>query len=245
MNRNEDIMQLSRRLKAVADTVTKGTTVVDVGCDHAYISIYLVENNIASRVIAMDVNKGPLERAKENIVNYGYQNRIFTRLSDGLQKLGEDTADTILIAGMGGALMVKILEEGKTAVSNSKELVLQPQSEIFLVRKYLHSIGSCIKEEKMVMDDGKYYVIIKATKDHENMYDREVFYRYGKLLLEQREPLLHSYLDREMNIRDQVVSELNANPTEKSMERLVEVKQDIAYIKEALLYFEKSIYLNS
>ncbi len=184
-------MQLSQRLKAVADTVTIGNRVADVGCDHAYISIYLIKNDIAPKVIAMDVNKGPLKKAAENINNHSYSSRIHTRLSDGLHQLEPGEADTILIAGMGGALMIKILEEGPKAVHKSTELILQPQSEIFLVRKFLHQIGFGIKKEQMIKEDGKYYFIIKAVSGNDNeIYDQEVFYQYGTLSLEQREPLM-------------------------------------------------------
>ncbi|WMJ89828.1 tRNA (adenine(22)-N(1))-methyltransferase [Anaerocolumna sp. MB42-C2] len=232
-------MQLSQRLKAVADTVTIGNRVADVGCDHAYISIYLIKNKIAPNVIAMDVNKGPLQRAKENIYNHGFNHCIQTRLSDGLQKLEPGEADTILIAGMGGALVIKILDEGFEAVEKSTELILQPQSEIHLVRKYLHRNGYDIKKEQMIKEDGKYYFILKAFPvPAKTDYKREVFYQYGKLLLEQREPLMMEYLEREYRIREDVKTELLLNPTEKSMERLGQVKQEIAYIEEALTYFK-------
>lgn len=232
-------MQLSRRLKAVADTVTIGNRVADVGCDHAYISIYLIKNNIAPHVIAMDVNKGPLERANENINNHGYGKRIYTRLSDGLEKLEPGEADTILIAGMGGALMIKILEEGMEAVRKSTELILQPQSEIYLVRKHLHQIGFFINKEQMIKEDGKYYIIIKAEPSLKaESYDQEVFYQYGKLLLEQREPLMKEYLGRESRIRNEVIKELQLNTTEKATVRLEEVNQEIAYIDQALCYYK-------
>ncbi len=234
-------MQLSRRLKAVADTVTAENRVADVGCDHAYISIYLIKNNIATHVIAMDVNKGPLERAKDNIEYYGCSRHIHTRLSDGLRKLEPGKADTILIAGMGGALMIKILEEGMEAVLKSTELILQPQSEIFLVRRFLHRIGFYIVKEQMVKEDGKYYVILKAVPGSgKEVYDREVFYQYGKLLLEQREPLVNEYLNRERKIRRQVVKKLSLNLTEKAMARLKEVNREIVSIEEALSYYNLS-----
>jgi tRNA (adenine22-N1)-methyltransferase len=232
-------MQLSPRLKAVADSVTRGNRVADVGCDHAYISIYLIEHNIAPNVLAMDVNKGPLERAGENINRFGYHSRIETRLSDGLQKAKPGEIDTILLAGMGGALMVRILEEGLETVKECNELILQPQSELFLVRRYLHKIGFRIEMEHMLIDDGKYYVIMKGMKEPlgEN-YNQEVFYQYGKLLLEQKEPILKEYLLREKRIREEVMVELGRKLTEKAKERMEEVLQEIAYIEEALSYYK-------
>jgi len=235
------IMQLSKRLKAVADSVTVNNRVVDVGCDHAYISIYLIENDIASNVIAMDVNKGPLERARENITRQGYDNRIHTRLSDGLHEMEPGEADTILIAGMGGALMTRILREGLESVQKSSELVLQPQSELFLVRRFLHRIGFCIVQEQMLKEDGKYYIIIKAIPGQkQEIYDQEVFYQYGKLLLEKREPVVKEYLRREKRIRRQVIEELkNHNGTDKAIERLREVQREMEYIEEGLSYFKE------
>ena len=95
-------MQLSHRLTTVAEFVTKGNKVADIGCDHAHTSIYLVEKGIAASSIAMDVNKGPLQRANENISRFGFEGRITTRLSDGAKELTPGEADTLLISGMGG-----------------------------------------------------------------------------------------------------------------------------------------------
>lgn len=231
-------MQLSERLRAVAESVTVGNRVADIGCDHAYISIYLIENDIAPQVIAMDVNKGPLKRARENITRHGFDNRIRTRLSDGLHEMSPGEADTILIAGMGGALIIKILEEGHKAVQKCRELILQPQAELFLVRKYIHQIGFHIVREKMLKEDGKYYVIMSAVSDTlpEN-YDREVFYQYGKLLLEQKEPVLKEYLIRERDLRLQIMKALIENPTENARERQKQVHKELEYIEEGLSYY--------
>ncbi|SHO47162.1 tRNA (adenine(22)-N(1))-methyltransferase [Anaerocolumna xylanovorans] len=233
-------MQLSNRLKTVADTVTKGNRVADVGCDHAYIAIYLAENNIAPKVIAMDVNIGPLSRANENIALWRLTGKIETRLSDGLLKLKPSEADSVVIAGMGGALIVKILKEGEESLLGVKELILQPQSEIFFLRRYLHEKCYEIQSEKMVKEDEKYYVIIKAVKaDKAKAYEKDIFYLYGKLLLESREPVVKEYLEREMRLKSQVEAVLAEPATFGSAKRLAEIKEEISVVEEALKYFEE------
>lgn len=236
-------MQLSTRLKTVADTVTRGNRVADVGCDHAYISIYLAENNIAPKVIAMDVNLGPLTKARENISLRGLDNMIATRLSDGLLKLNQGEADSVVIAGMGGALMIRILSEGEVPLTDVKELILQPQSEIFLVRRYLHEKRYAILSERMVKEDEKFYTIIKAEKTEvKEAYDNELYYLYGKHLLEGREPVVIEYLNREELLKKQVEVALFKVNTEGSTARLEEIKAELERIREALTFFKNSEY---
>lgn len=233
-------MQLSNRLKTVADTVTKGNRVADVGCDHAYIAIYLAENDIAPGVIAMDVNKGPLSKAKENIRLWGLAERIETRLSDGLSKLNPGEADSIVIAGMGGSLMVRILREGEKSLEEVRELVLQPQSEIFLLRRYLHEKGYTIQSEKMVKEDEKFYVIIKAVKTEETeIYDEDLYYLYGKFLLESEEPVVKEYLEREKRLKLQVKEALSQPATTGIVRRLEEIEEELSGVEKALSYFKK------
>ena len=104
-------MELSKRLTKVASLVTEGASVADIGTDHGYIPIYLIENQIAARAIALDINKGPLERARMHIVGHGLKGQIETRLSDGLKEVKPGEVDTMIAAGMGGGLVIKILRE--------------------------------------------------------------------------------------------------------------------------------------
>ena len=106
-------VKLSKRLEVVASSVGSGGTVADIGCDHGFTSIYLTENKMAKCGIAMDINKGPLEKAKIHIEQAGLKDKIETRLSNGLDKLEIGEADTILISGMGGALITEILTKEK------------------------------------------------------------------------------------------------------------------------------------
>ena len=163
-----ELIKLSKRLLTVANMVTKGSVVADIGTDHGYLPIYLVQNSISEHVIAMDVNKGPLNKASLNIRQLHLEDKIDTRLSDGLNILKRNEANTVTICGMGGKLIAKILESGKDKISPDNELILSPQSEIQQFREYLLQSGYRIVKEDMILDEGKFYVIIKCTLNSEN-----------------------------------------------------------------------------
>lgn len=230
-------MQLSKRLKAVTDNVTRGNKVADIGCDHAYVSIYLIQQQIATNVIAMDVNKGPLMIATENIKKYGYQDQIETRRSDGAKELKVKECETIIIAGMGGGLTTKILKDSKEVVQDIDELVLQPQSEIPLVRHYLHEIGFKIVNENMLMDEGKYYVVLRAIKGQES-YDKQEYYLYGKLLLENKNQVLKEYLENGYQKHIEIRNKLVENESHRAEKRIKELKEEIGYMMKGLSYYE-------
>lgn len=229
-------MQLSKRLKAVVELVTIGNRVADIGCDHAYIAISLIKEKIATAVIAMDINKGPLERAKANIENFGYTSLIETRLSDGAKMLKAGEVDTVLIAGMGGGLMIKILSESKEQVAKAFELVLQPQSEVAHVREYIHKVGYKIVEENMLEEDGKYYVMIKARKGRER-YNKKVYYLCGKLLLQSKNGILKEFLEIEYNKIEIILQRLKKSSNNEYEDRIKQLSKKAKVIKEGLDYF--------
>ena len=235
----EKHVQISERLQAVASMVTKGKVVADIGCDHAYTSIYLIQQKIATQVIALDVNRGPLERARINIEKYGMQQQIETRLSNGIKELKPGEVHTLLIAGMGGPLMQQILMGHSKVLEQVDELVLQPQSEIREVRIFLEHIGFAIICEEMLVDDGKYYVMMKAKKaEKSQVLQREVFYRYGKYLLEHKNECLYDFLQRELKNCDSIIQKIQGNTSEKGRQKLLELQEDIAFCKEALGFYE-------
>lgn len=160
-------MELSKRLHMVASMVEKGSIPADVGCDHGYVAVYLIREGICPRVFAMDVNVGPLERAREHVEESGLAAYIDVRLSDGISGLpcrgGRPEADTLLAAGMGGRLMVKIMEEGRDKLARMRWAILQPQSEAWLVREALKKNGYFITDENMIWEEGKFYTAIKAV----------------------------------------------------------------------------------
>lgn len=227
-------VQLSNRLLAAAGMVTKGNIVADIGCDHAYTSIYLCQAGIAPKVIAMDVNKGPLVGARAHVEEAGLTEQIDIRLSDGLQKLVPGEADSVLLCGMGGLLMIKILSDYPEATASLKELILQPQSEVGEVRRYLHKQGYEITKEHMLKEDGKFYVMMRAVKSEvPQQYETECDYIYGKILLEEKNPVLADFLDREHRLRADVLTALAGQDTENAKARRESLGREFSLIEEA------------
>ena len=230
-------MELSKRLKAVAELVTPGMRLADVGTDHGYIPIYLTEAGVIPSAIAMDINKGPLERAKEHIREHGLEGKIQTRLSDGLKNLQMNEADCMIAAGMGGGLVIRILSEERDTAGSLKELILQPQSEIDSVRKYLTEEGYRIVAEDMVYEDGKYYPVMKAVAG-EMHYDREIFYQYGKLLLDAGHSVLKDYLEKRKFTCEAIYRKMiqDGSKEERTQNRILQIQGEIEQIQEALSY---------
>ena len=227
-------MQLSQRLSSVASMVTAGNCLADVGTDHGYVPIYLYERNIIPRAIAMDVNKGPLERAALHIAESGMKEAIETRLSDGLTALKPGEADSVVIAGMGGPLIIRILSAHPEVTESLKELILQPQSEISEVRIWLYEQGYEIAEEHMVFEDGKYYPMFKAVKNPEAEKLTDLEYKYGKISVLGEPEVLRAYLVREIANKQNILQKLNEETTEKSKGRAVEIKALLAELEEML-----------
>ena len=231
-------MQLSKRLQAVANLVTPGIRLADIGTDHGYVPIWLYEQGRIPLALAMDLREGPLQRAKEHIRMHGLDEKIKTRLSDGLEKLLPGEADSIVIAGMGGMLVVKILTQGQAVLDSVQELILQPQSDLDAVREYLHRTGFVIVQEEMVFEEGKYYPMMKAVHG-ENTDDRKIWFLYGRLLLENRHPVLESYLQKEYDSCCKLLEKLSKTATEVASRRCEELLEKKHLIEEALAFYRE------
>ena len=242
-------MQLSLRLSAIADMVTTGNRLVDVGCDHGYLPVYLIQQKKIPSAIAMDVRKGPLSRAKEHIRQYGLEEYIQARLSDGLENLKAGEGDTLVIAGMGGPLMERILTDGQSVRDSFSEMILQPQSDIPHFRRFIQSQGFQIVEEKMVEEEGKFYPMMRVVRTcpegdgNENLVSEAAPYTleeaFGKFLLKEHNPVLYRYLLREEQIRADILKQLQAAPQAEAVTaRIREVKEEAQLIKAALAEYE-------
>ncbi len=259
MERTDNIAaRMSERLLAVADMMgkTRFKCIADVGCDHGYVSIRLVQNNTTERAIAMDVRKGPLSMAQANIAEAGLEDRIEVRLSDGLSALSEGEADGLVIAGMGGKLMMSILEQGDPVSLGIKTALLQPQSDIEEFRGYLRSRGYEVVDERIVLDEGKYYfpmLVDFARGDAwEDAVDRledmmsglnikkiqkddilRLSDRYGVYNILRWDSLLISYLEHGRQVAESIINNLDA---EQHPERYAQLSQQIEDIRLLLAF---------
>lgn len=289
-------MELSKRLASAAGMITAGNALVDVGTDHAWLPVWLVTNGICPYAVAMDVRPGPLERAKQHIHEYGLEDRIETRLSDGLMALVPDLVPesglvsgehgetvsgtgfrnrlsgpgqeydgnkaegrwgrgqwTLVIAGMGGPLMEKILVRGKAVLPLFSEAVLQPQSDLPHFRRFLGRAGFSVIQEKMVIEEGKFYPMMKVllpeadsmdeyagqtqerlrSGEEESPYTLEEL--FGPFLLAERNPALKEYLERERQISGRILQNLEHAGSASGARRRKEILLYRQQLDEALI----------
>lgn len=221
-------MKLSKRLQTISDFVKKGAVVADIGTDHAHIPIYLIKNNIISRAYACDINAGPLEKAKENINYYGVKN-IELRLSNGLEKLKTDEADTFIIAGMGGELIIDILDRGQGFFDKKNTFILSPHTKIEEVRNYLLRKGLKILKEDMCIDEGKFYTVMEAVYMGKTFSYTKGELLFGKYLIDNKNPVLFEYLKKEKQKYLSIISSDGINDTRRR-----ELKDRLDIIKETM-----------
>ena len=165
-------ISIDDRLKDVASLINNCNVIADVGTDHGYLPIYLIQNNICKQAYATDVAIGPLNSAKENIDRYQLQDKIKTILCDGLKKVNDDV-EGIVIAGMGGNLMIDIL---KNRIFDYNFYVLQPNLHHYALRKYLIDNNFKIIDEKISYAHKKYYEIIKVIHGRQSLSENQLLF---------------------------------------------------------------------
>ena len=157
-----NVIRIDNRLKLCGDFVRNGSTVADVGTDHAYLPVWLCQKHKAEKVIAADINEMPLAKGRQTIRNYRMEHCIETRLSDGLSAIGEEEVTDIVIAGMGGELIAEIIRNARWLKAEKYHLILQPMSRAHLLRKYLYQNGFSIQEEQCTSADRKLYTVMSV-----------------------------------------------------------------------------------
>lgn len=176
-------IKLSKRLQAIYDLVPQSNVIADIGSDHAFLPIALVLNGKVTRAYASEVNEGPYEATVKNIEKHGVSNYVIPVLSDGISELEKDV-NTISICGMGGSLIVDILDKDKEKLEHVTTLVLEPNNNEENVRIWLMNNGFEIAFENLIEEEGRYYEIISAVKGSANYSKEELF--FGPVLLKEK-----------------------------------------------------------
>ena len=250
-------MNLSKRLMTAVNMVTEGFAVLDVGCDHAYTSIELVRRK-SPCAVASDVRPGPLKAAREHIAEAGLEDKVTTVLADGVPRniiglLPENIPASLVITGMGGMLIIKILSEAAELLERFDELILSPQSDIYAVRKYLAERSYVFIDEAEILEDGKFYTLMKVhlRKDDERdkstkadsqreslalqLSDAEL--TYGPYLLRKKDETLKAYLIKRRNVLTDIKEKLIESGRGADDTRIREIDEEVRIIDEAERYY--------
>ncbi len=221
-------MKLGERLAVLAEFVPQGARVADIGTDHGYLPIELIQKNIAISVVAGDIHKGPYQAAKDNVESLGLEEKISVRFGDGLSVLSPGEVDTVVIAGMGGSTMIEILKSEPKVTGSLTRLILQPMIAAGTLRSWLVSNNWCIVDEALVQDEGRLYEVIVA-KQGESPEFEPIMYEIGMVLWEKKPPLLCLHLDHLIAQTKRVVREMansdNAQQSPKFNEYVKKLEQ--------------------
>lgn len=236
-------MELSHRLETLLSLVTPGETVADIGTDHGYIPIELVIRGICRRAIGTDVREGPLSHARRHVERQGLEGQVSLRLGDGLTPLAPGEADRIILAGMGGPLMMRILSEAPETAQAAQELILSPQSEVGIFRKFLREHEYQIGEEAFVEEEGKYYPILRVYSSQTKELSSTECDLYGdpNVLRPQDLPVRQVFLAKELATWTEVLQRLEGQDSEAARNRMAEVEERLRLIEKAQLAGEEAL----
>ena len=226
-------MKLSQRLQALADMVDKGCCVGDIGTDHAQLPCYLVEKGIARKVIAADINALPLAGAQKRITELGLDAQISTRLGNGLSILEPGEVEVVTISGMGGSLMSDILQAGEAVVRSLKQLVLQPNLAAHLLRRWAVEHGWHIEQEKLLYEEGRYYVVI-ALRPGAGAELSEADLWLGPELIAARQPLLVEYVRKEWQAEKIILEQVAKSDSDEARQKRQKLEAKWENIREVM-----------
>ena len=223
-------LPISKRLLCCASMVQPGSRVADIGTDHGYLGIYLLQSGAARHVIACDLRKDPLENARRNAKLFGVDGEMKLRLSDGLEKILPDEVDTVVMAGMGGDLIQKILSQCPWRKREGLQFILQPQSAGNVLRRWLCEDGFEIRREEPVQDGHFLYTVMDIRQGEPAPLTPGTEYA-SPALLASGSPLVGNYLARVENALQETVRGLT-NAEKQRPERLSYFRQALLEIQE-------------
>ena len=209
------MIKISKRLEAISSLIPNNSKVIDIGCDHGLLGIYLLEKKISTKVIASDINENALKNAKKNIRKSKLENTIETRLGNGLDTLKEsDNIDTIIISGMGAHTAIGILKNNLNKLKKINTIIVQSNTKIEFLRKELTKLNYLIADEILIEDNKKTYTIIKFIKGKQKYTKKELF--FGPILLEKNTDLFQRNNKKEL---EKLYLILKLLPKKKMIER--------------------------
>jgi len=224
---------LSQRLEKLASYVEKTDILGDIGTDHGFIPIYLLENNVTNQIIASDLNQGPLDNAKEELSQRGLVQAVDLRLGGGLEPYTLGEINTALIAGMGGTLIRNILEEGREHLPYLKKLILQPMHGVVDLRRFLLNNGFRIVDEDLIYENNIYYEIIVAKRGKSQVYDH-INLEFGFYMLEKNPELSKAYVGLKLEKLQEIVHNITKHGSSASQEKVKELRESIEAYKEVI-----------
>ncbi len=190
-------VKLSKRLHAIANMMDKGSVLADVGCDHALLDVYLLQNKFINKAYACDIKEGAINQAKKNIALFGVKN-IDVRLGDGLNVITEhDRVDTVVISGLGNQKILSILKENAYLLATINTVIIQSNTKPEEVRKGMIKLGYYVKDEILVEENNIIYTIIKFSKGFKKYSKEEIL--YGPFILNEKGPLFKKIIDNKIN----------------------------------------------
>ena len=229
-------MELSKRLKRIAEHVDKCESVADIGTDHGYIPIYLVKEGICKKAIASDINKGPIEKAKVNVAFEGVSNKVKCLLGPGLNPLKVGEVNGVILAGMGGNLTRDILLVDMDKVKKYDFIILQPAQNPEVLREFLYKNDYEIIDEDLIKDEGRFYELFKV-KYNENseklVFEDELEYEVSPLLREKGHPLFKEFIEEKINRCETILSFIKED-TEAAKKRKSDLEEKINKLKGML-----------
>lgn len=226
-------MIISKRLKFISSLVTDVDTIIDVGTDHGYVIIDLLKSNSIKYAIASDINKGPVERARENLKAHNLSSKAECRQGSGLKTIRSGEVAAAVIAGMGGNLIRDIIKADMDVFKSLEYAIVQPVQNPEVLREYLYKEGIAIEDEWIIYDEEKYYEIFKISNKGRVTKVDPIYYEVSEILLRKKDKVYKEYLDFKIDKYKRVIENLG-DETENSRVRKQQLLEKIGNIKALL-----------
>ena len=228
-------LKLTNRLLKIASLVSENKRLADIGTDHGYIPVYLLNEGKINFAILADINKGPLENARSEVKRNKLEDKVDLRLGSGIEVLKKGEVDEVIIAGMGGILIGELLEANKEVAHSVDKLILQPMQAQEELRQYLLNNGSEILDECLEKEDFRIYEIIVAKYTGKNTHlEDNIYYEIGKKLIENKDELLVEFVENKIKKYNNIISKLGNKDTEAVIAKRNLANERIEKLKELI-----------